>query len=90
MRKQPLSILHVIAFPIPEWHSFLTNLQVGRFALIALCAELRKEVEMITGIQHFNFTVSNLEGTIHFLRDLMGLEATPIRQAKGSRIEKTL
>jgi len=45
---------------------------------------------MITGIQHFSFTVSNLEDTIHFFHDLLGLEATPIRQAKGWRIEKVL
>ncbi len=45
---------------------------------------------MITGIQHFSFTVSNLEETIHFFHDLLGLEATPIREAKGERIEQIL
>lgn len=43
---------------------------------------------MITGIQHFGFTVSNIEDTVHFFRDLLGLEATPIREAKGERIER--
>jgi catechol 2,3-dioxygenase-like lactoylglutathione lyase family enzyme len=43
---------------------------------------------MITGIQHFGFTVSNLEDTVHFFRDLLGLEATPIREAKGERLER--
>ncbi len=45
---------------------------------------------MITGIQHFSFTVSNLEETIHFFHDLLGLEATPIREVKGERIEQIL
>jgi len=45
---------------------------------------------MIIGIQHSSFTVSNLEETIHFFRDLLGLEATPIREVKGERIERIL
>ena len=43
---------------------------------------------MIKGIQHFSFTVSNLEDAIHYFRDLLGLRATPIREVKGERIEK--
>jgi catechol 2,3-dioxygenase-like lactoylglutathione lyase family enzyme len=45
---------------------------------------------MITGIQHFSFTVSNLEETLRFFHDLLGLEATPIREVKGERIEQIL
>jgi len=45
---------------------------------------------MITGIQHFSFAVSNLEETIRFFHDLLGLEATPIREVKGERIEQIL
>ena len=45
---------------------------------------------MIRGIQHFSFTVSNLEDTIHFFHDLLGLEVTPIRELKGEHIEKLI
>jgi lactoylglutathione lyase len=45
---------------------------------------------MITRIQHFSFTVSNLEETIHFFHHLLGLEATAIREVKGERIEQIL
>jgi len=45
---------------------------------------------MITGIQHLSFTVSNLEEAIHFFHDLLGLEATLIREVKGERIEQIL
>ena len=45
---------------------------------------------MIKGIQHFSFTVSNLEETIHFFHDLLGLEVTPLREAKGEHIEKII
>ncbi|MFC1915378.1 VOC family protein [Chloroflexota bacterium] len=43
---------------------------------------------MITGMQHSSFTVSNLEEAIHFFRDLLGFEATIIREVKGERMEK--
>ncbi len=43
---------------------------------------------MITAIQHFSFTVSNLEDAIHFFCDLLGLKATPIREIEGEFIEK--
>ena len=45
---------------------------------------------MITGIQHCSFTVSNIEETIRFFRELLGLEATPVREVKGERIEQIL
>ena len=45
---------------------------------------------MITGIQHISFTVSDLEDTIHFFSTLLSLEVSPIREAKGERVEKIL
>jgi len=45
---------------------------------------------MIKGVQHFSFTVSNLQETLHFFCDLLGLEATPVREVKGERIEQIL
>lgn len=43
---------------------------------------------MIKSIQHFSFTVSNLEKVIPFFRDMLGLEVTPIREIKGERISR--
>ncbi|GAF90092.1 unnamed protein product [marine sediment metagenome] len=45
---------------------------------------------MIKGVQHFSFTVSNLEEALHFFCDLLGLKATPVREVKGERIEQIL
>ena len=45
---------------------------------------------MITGIQHFSFTVSNLDESVHFFCDLLGLEAGPVREVKGERVEQIL
>jgi len=45
---------------------------------------------MIKGIHHFSFTVSNLKETIHFFHDLLGLEVTPLREAKGKHIENII
>ncbi len=45
---------------------------------------------MITGVHHFSFTVSNLEESILFFCDILGLKATPIREATGPNLEKTL
>ena len=49
-----------------------------------------EEAKMITGIQHMSFTVSNLDDTIHFFSDILGLEVSSIREAKGERVEKIL
>ncbi len=43
---------------------------------------------MITGIQHFSWTVSNLEESVSFFRDILGLEVTSIREGRGNRAEK--
>jgi len=45
---------------------------------------------MIEYIQHFSFTVSNLEEALHFFCDQLGLEATPIRETGGERAETLL
>ena len=43
---------------------------------------------MIRGIHHFSFTVSNIEDTIRFFRDLLGLKATPIMDVEDERLGK--
>ena len=43
---------------------------------------------MITSIQHFSFTVSDIDDAIHFFRDILGFEATPVREVKGDRMDK--
>jgi catechol 2,3-dioxygenase-like lactoylglutathione lyase family enzyme len=43
---------------------------------------------MITGMDHFSFTVSNLEEAIHFFCDILGLKANPVVQRLGSFSEK--
>jgi len=45
---------------------------------------------MITGIQHFSFTVSNLEETIHFFRDILALQVALVTDASGPLNEKLL
>lgn len=45
---------------------------------------------MITGIQHFSFTVSDLDESLKFFGDLLGLPTTPVREVAGERIEKIL
>jgi len=45
---------------------------------------------MITGIQHFSFTVGNLEDALHFFVDTLGFEATSIRESEGQRVEMIL
>ncbi len=43
---------------------------------------------MIRAVEHFSFTVSNIETSIHFFRDLLGLEVTTIMEIKGIDIQK--
>lgn len=45
---------------------------------------------MITGIQHFSFTVSNMEEMIHFFHGLLGLEVTPIIEVSGEWVEEIM
>jgi len=43
---------------------------------------------MIIGLNHFSFTVSNLDEAIHFFRDILGLKANPVVKRMGSFSEK--
>jgi len=45
---------------------------------------------MITGIQHVSYTVSSVEKARAFFTDKLGLEATPIRDVSGERVEKII
>ncbi|MBM4334156.1 MAG: VOC family protein, partial [Deltaproteobacteria bacterium] len=45
---------------------------------------------MIRCIQHFSFTVSNLEEAIHFFSDILGLEATPIIEVRDELTAKVV
>jgi len=45
---------------------------------------------MITKIQHISFTVSDIEQARAFFTDKLGLEATPIREVSGERVEKII
>jgi catechol 2,3-dioxygenase-like lactoylglutathione lyase family enzyme len=42
---------------------------------------------MVKSIQHFGLTVSNLDEARHFFHDLLGLEATEVRETSGERPE---
>ena len=41
-------------------------------------------------VQHFGLTVSDLDESLHFFCDLLGLEATPVRETSGERPETIL
>ena len=45
---------------------------------------------MIRSAEHFSFTVSNLEDTLHFFCDLLGLEATPIIDVEDEGVQKII
>ncbi len=45
---------------------------------------------MVKSVQHFGLTVSNLDEARHFFHDLLGLEATEVRETSGERPEKIL
>ena len=45
---------------------------------------------MVNYVQHFGLTVSNLDEALHFFRDLLGLEATEVRETSGERPETIL
>lgn len=38
-------------------------------------------------VQHFGLTVSDLDEALHFFCDLLGFEATPVRETSGERPE---
>ena len=45
---------------------------------------------MIRATEHFSFTVSNLDDTLHFFCDLLGLKASPIVEVDNVDIQKIL
>jgi len=45
---------------------------------------------MITAIQHISYTVSDIDKALDFFVGTLGLEATPVRDVSGERIEKII
>lgn len=45
---------------------------------------------MIESAEHFSFTVSNLEETLRFFCDLLGLKATPIMEVENEDVRKII
>jgi len=45
---------------------------------------------MIRSAEHFSFTVSKLEDTLHFFCDLLGLKATPIMEIEVEDVAKII
>jgi catechol 2,3-dioxygenase-like lactoylglutathione lyase family enzyme len=43
---------------------------------------------MITSTEHFSFTVGNIDDALHFFRDLLGLEATPIAEVDDEDVRR--
>jgi lactoylglutathione lyase len=43
---------------------------------------------MIKGMEHFSFTVSNLDSALHFFCSLLGLKATPALQVQDEGVRK--
>ncbi len=45
---------------------------------------------MIKSAEHFSFTVSNIEKTLHFFCDLLGLSATPVMDVDSEDVRKII
>jgi lactoylglutathione lyase len=45
---------------------------------------------MITAIQHISYTVSDVDKARAFFTDKLGLEATPVREVSGERVEQII
>ncbi len=43
---------------------------------------------MIKSTEHFSFTVSNLNDSLHFFCDLLGLKATPVMELNDEDVQK--
>jgi catechol 2,3-dioxygenase-like lactoylglutathione lyase family enzyme len=43
---------------------------------------------MIQSTEHFSFTVSNMETALHFFRDMLGLDATPVVVVENSDVRQ--
>ena len=45
---------------------------------------------MIKSTEHFSFTVSNLNDSLHFFRELLGLKATPVIEVDDEDLQKVV
>jgi catechol 2,3-dioxygenase-like lactoylglutathione lyase family enzyme len=45
---------------------------------------------MIKGTEHFSFTVSNLDDSLHFFCDILGLKASPIAEVENEDVQKII
>jgi catechol 2,3-dioxygenase-like lactoylglutathione lyase family enzyme len=45
---------------------------------------------MIKSTEHFSFTVSNLDNSLHFFGDLLGLKATPVIEVENEDVQKII
>jgi lactoylglutathione lyase len=45
---------------------------------------------MILSVEHFSFTVSNIEAALHFFHDLLGLNTTPVIQVESRDIQRVI
>ncbi len=45
---------------------------------------------MIKSTEHFSFTVSHLEDTLHFFCDILGLKASPIAEVDDKDVQKII
>lgn len=45
---------------------------------------------MIKSTEHFSFTVSDLDESLHFFRDLLGLEATPAALVESEQVQRVV
>lgn len=43
---------------------------------------------MIKSVDHFSFTVSNIQTALHFFRDQLGLKATPVMEVENENVQK--
>ena len=43
---------------------------------------------MIKSTEHFSFTVSNLDDSLHFFCDLLGLKATPVMEVNNEDVQR--
>jgi lactoylglutathione lyase len=45
---------------------------------------------MIKSTEHFSFTVSNLDDSLHFFGDLLGLKATPVIEVENEDVQRII
>lgn len=45
---------------------------------------------MIKATEHFSFTVGKMEETLHFFRDLLGLDATPVMDVENEGVQRII